>query len=176
MQLAQSRRYGTDAIDIDVLEACFVLGVSVDDPVPGFSVTFAGWLYANTDHPFRNQDIVESGKDTALQGRDIRGAGEAIACRGGSMQQGYRQANLEQRAFPLAAGDRPGIKEMWRQHTSDVLARLEGAGLASFEAAHASLETMLWPEGLRLFPELAAQSERNRSDCRAAAHASCRRL
>ncbi len=148
-------RYGAKAVDIDVLETCLMLGIKVDDPPPAFSVTFAGWLTATVDHPLRNQDIVESWQDERFKAAIFHGLDEALACRGGAAQRGYRQANLEQRAFPLAAGDRPGIKEAWRLHTSGVIAQLENAGLASFEMARGRLESTLWPDTLRLFPDLA---------------------
>ena len=154
------RGYGADSIDIDVLEACLGLGITVDDPSPGHSITFAGWLTADVDHPFRNQDIVESAKDERFKAAIVVGLEQALACRGGAMQRGYRQSNLEQRAFPQAAGDRPDIKELWRQSTSAAIARLEETGLASFETARAGLETTLWPETVRLFPELAERLNR----------------
>ncbi|HEY7428420.1 MAG TPA: hypothetical protein VH682_29580, partial [Gemmataceae bacterium] len=85
------------------------------------------------------------------------GLNEALTCRGGTMGRGYRQADLEQRAFPLAAGDRLGIKALWHQHTSNIVAALENSGLASFETALERLESTLWPDTLRLFPDLAEQ-------------------
>ncbi|MBI2807918.1 MAG: hypothetical protein HYX68_23285 [Planctomycetes bacterium] len=160
LPLSVGHRYGANAIDIDVLEACFVQGIKVDDPPTGFTVTFNGWLTANVDHPCRNQDLVASPRDGRFQAAISHGLTEALTCRGGALQRGYRQASLEQRPFPLAAGDRPGIKELWRQHTSDAIGRLEGTGLASFEAARAGLETTLWPDTLRLFPELAERLNR----------------
>ena len=90
----------------------------------------------------------------------LQGLDEALACRGGALQRGYRQANLGQHPFPLAAGDRPGIKELWHRHTSDAIARLENTGLASFETARARLESTLWPDTLRLFPDLAERLKR----------------
>jgi hypothetical protein len=158
--LSVGQRYGAGAIDIDVLEACLVLGIKVDDPPPGFSVTFAGWLAANLDHPLRNQDIAESGKDERFKAAVFDGLAEALACRGGPLERGYQRANLEQRPFPLAAGDRTGIKDLWRRHTETVIARLEGAGLASFEMARGQLESTLWPDTLRLFPDLAERLNR----------------
>jgi hypothetical protein len=160
LPLSVGHRYGANAIDIDVLEACLMLGIKVDDPPRGFSVTFAGWLTANVDHSLRNQDIVESWKDERFKSAIFRGLDEALTCRGGAVQQGYRQANLEQRAFPLAAGDRPGIQEAWRFHTSDVIGQLEATGLASFQMAHGRLASTLWPDTLRLFPDLAERLNR----------------
>jgi hypothetical protein len=156
LPLSSANRYGqASAIDIDVLEACLTLGIKVDDPPPNFSVTFAGWLSANVDHPFRNQDIVASWKDERFQTAIFRALDEALGCRGGTRQRGYRQANLELRPFPLAAGDRPGIKELWDEHTSEIIDQLEKAALASFAVARTRLESTLWPDTLRLFPDLA---------------------
>ena len=67
--------------------------------------------------------------------------------------RGYRQATLQRRAFPLAAGDRPGIKELWRLHTSSLIAILEQGALASFRMAQSRLDSTLWLDALRLFPE-----------------------
>ena len=78
--------------DIDVLEACLVSGIKVDDPPPDFSVTFDGWLTANVDHRLRNQDIVASSQDERFQFAISQALGEALACRGGTQQRGYRQA------------------------------------------------------------------------------------
>ncbi len=153
--LALNRRYGGGAIDVDMLEACQGLGVKIDDPPQDFTVTFAGWLAANLDHPLRNQDIVESWKDVRFEEAIFDGLGEALTCRGGALNRGYRQTNLEQRAFPLAAADRPGITELWRRHTSGMIDDFEGAGLGSFEIARAQLESTLWPDTVRLFPDLA---------------------
>ena len=71
------------------------------------------------------------------------------------MQRGYRQTSIEQRAFPLAAGDRPGIKSIWHEHAKGIVAKLENTGLASFEMARARLAATLWPETLRLFSDIA---------------------
>lgn len=155
LPLAAAQRYGANAIDVDVLEACLTFGITVDDPPSGFSVTFNGWLNANVDHPLRNQDIVASAKDERFNSAIYQAMDEALACRGGTQQRGYRQTNLERRAFPLAAGDRPGIKDLWRQHTLAVIGRLEDTGLASFETARSQLEATLWPDALRLFPDVA---------------------
>lgn len=153
--LSEKKRYGANPIDIDALEACLALGLKVDDLPPGFTVAFSGWLAANVDHPLRNQDIVESAKDERFKTAVFAGLSEALTCRGGSLQRGYRQANLEQRPFPVAAGDRPGVTALWRQHTEDTIASLESAGLASFVSARERLESTLWPDTLRLFPDLA---------------------
>jgi hypothetical protein len=160
LPLSVGKRYGANAVDIDVLEACFVAGIKVADPPSEFTVTFSGWLSADVDHPFRNQDIVEAPKDGRFQSAIFHGLDEALTCRGGAMQRGYRQANLEQRAFPLAAGDRPGIKELWHQHTSRLLDTLEKSGLASFETALERLTSTLWPDTLRLFSDLAERLQR----------------
>lgn len=160
LPLAVAHRHRGGAIDIDVLEACCALGIKIDDPPSGFTVTFAGWLTANVDHPFRNQDIVESSKDERFKAAIFQAVDGALTCRGGTLQRGYRQANLEQRAFPLAAADRPGITKLWRLHTSEVIDRFEGAGLASFEMARGRLESTLWPDALRLFPDLAERLNR----------------
>ncbi len=158
--LAIRRRYGVSTIDIDVLEACFGLGVQVDDPPAEFEVTFAGWLSADVDHPLRNQDVVKSWRDERFKSAIYRGLDEALTCRGGTVQRGYRQSNLEQRPFALAAGDRPGICEVWRMHAEEIFASLEGSGLASFEVARERLEATLWPDTLRLFPDLAERLQR----------------
>jgi hypothetical protein len=160
LPLSVGERYHTTTIDIDVLEACFVLEIKVADPPPEFTVTFSGWLSAEVDHPLRNQDIVESLKDERFGSAIFHGLDEALTCRGGTMERGYRQANLEQRAFPLAAGDRPGIKALWHRHASGILDTLEKSGLASFEVALAKLESTLWPDTLRLFPDLAERLQR----------------
>jgi hypothetical protein len=160
LPVAGIRSYGGNTIDIDVLEACFVLGIKVDDPPPGFSVTFVGWLAANVDHPLRNQDIVESCKDERFKSAIFHGLGAALTSRGGDARARYRQANVEQRPFPRAAGDRPGIKELWRLHTSGIIAGLEVTGLASFEWARDQLGSTLWPETLRLFPDIAERLSR----------------
>ncbi len=138
-----------------MLEACLALGATVDDPPPRFTVTFAGWLAADADHPRRNQDIVESWQDERFKSAILQGLNEALGCRGGALERGYRQTKLEQRPFPLAAGDRPGIKALWHLHTSGIIAGLEESGLASFGMARTRLEATLWPDALRLFPDLA---------------------
>jgi hypothetical protein len=155
LSLSVAQRHNVNAIDIDVLEGCLRLGIKVSDPPPGFTVTYTGWLSASVDHPLRNQDVVESANDERFKPAVIRGLDNALACRGGAMQQGYGQPTRDQRAFPLAAGDRPGIKELWRLHTSRVIATLEQSGLASFEMAHRRLASTVWPDALRLFPDLA---------------------
>jgi hypothetical protein len=155
LELSISRGYWSTAIDVDVLETCLSSGIKVNDPLASTTVTFAGWLSAHLDHPRRNQDIVASSADERFRVALKRGLAEALACRGGAKQQGYRQSNLEQRSFPLAAADRPGIKKLWHEHTSDDIAALEGSGLASFEAALKRLTPTLWPDTLRLFPDLA---------------------
>ncbi len=155
LPLAINQRYGSGTIDIDVLEACLVLGIKVADPPAEFTVTFNGWLSANVDHPLRNQDIVESAKDERFKEAILEGLDQALACRGGTKERGYRQIGIDQRAFPLAAGDRPGIKKLWYQHASNIVESLEKSGLVSFEAALKRLESTLWPDTLRLFPDLA---------------------
>ncbi len=159
LTLSVKEGYHTTDIDIDVLEACLVQGIKVADPPPRCDLTFAGWLSATVDHPFRNQDIVASARDERFRPAIFRGLEEALGCRGGAVQRAYRQANLEQRPFPLAAGDRPGIKALWSEHTSGVLSRLGASGLASFETAREQLASTLWPDALRLFPDLAEQLE-----------------
>lgn len=155
LPLSIAQRYRSTDIDIDVLEACLSLGIKVTDPPTEASVTFSGWLSEAVDHPFRNQDIVESAKDERFQPAIFRAMEEALACRGGALERGYRQSSLEQRAFPLAAGDRPGIKGLWHEHAASLITLLEESGLASFEMAHARLESTLWPDTLRLFPDIA---------------------
>jgi hypothetical protein len=155
LSLSIAERHRSTDVDIDVLEACLALGIKVGDPPPNFSVSFSGWLSANIDHPFRNQDIAYSAKDERFKSAIMSGLEEALACRGGEQKRGYQQAALEQRAFPLAAGDRPGIKGLWRLHTTSLIDILEESGLASFEMAESRLASTLWPEALRLFPELA---------------------
>jgi hypothetical protein len=160
LPLSVGQRHSTTAVDIDVLEVCLERGIKVDDPPLGFTITFNGWLMADVDHPLRNQDIVASWQDERFQSALLDGLAAALACRGGACQRGYRRASLEQRPFPLAANERPGIKEIWRQHTTGLIAQLEEAGLASFETALGQLESTLWPDTLRLFPELAERLRR----------------
>ena len=54
-----------------------------------------------------------------------------------------------------AGSDRPAIKRLWHAHTASVLDDLDASGFASFEHARQRLETTLWPETLKLFPDLA---------------------
>jgi hypothetical protein len=157
LPLSIRERYRVSEIDVDVLEACCRLGVKVDDPPENPSITFNGWLAANVDHPLRNQDLVESWKDSRFEAAILQGLDKALTCRGGALQRGYRQSNFEQRAFPLAAADRPGITELWRRHTSEVIDQFGKAGLASFESALSRLQSTLWPDALRLFPDLKSQ-------------------
>jgi hypothetical protein len=156
----RGRHHRSDDIDIDVLEACLTLGIKVEDPPQGVSVTFSGWLSANVDHRLRNQDLVASVRDDRFTAAIYQGLSEALACRGGMMQRGYRQTKLEQRAFPLAVGNRPGILELWRRHTENLLSVLEQSGLASFQMAQEKLAVTLWPDTLRLFPDLAERLQR----------------
>ncbi len=160
LTLSARERFRTTDIDIDVLEACFVQGIKVADPPPKCDVTFTGWLSTTADHRFRNQDIVASGGDERFKPAILRALHEALGCRGGAVARGYGQAALEQKAFPVAAGDRPGIKALWREQASGILCRLEGSGLASFESARGQLASTLWPDALRLFPDIAGQLER----------------
>ncbi|MHB1559928.1 MAG: hypothetical protein ACYC61_20960 [Isosphaeraceae bacterium] len=160
LTLSVKQRYRTTDIDIDALEACLALGIKVADPPPKCDVKFAGWLSVTVDHPFRNQDIVASAGDERFRPAILRALEDALGCRGGAVSRGYRQANLDLKAFPVAAGDRPGIKALWHAHTSGILSRLEASGLASFEAEREKLAATLWPESLRLFPEVAEQLAR----------------
>ena len=148
-------RYRSTEIDIDVLEACLASGIKVGDPPPAFAVTLSGWLSAKVDHPLRNQDVVLSAKDERFKRAILSGLEKALACRGGAETRGYQQAGLEQRAFPLAAGGRAGISQLWRLHTSSLIDILEVSGLTSFELAQSRLDSTLWPDALRLFPDLA---------------------
>lgn len=160
LPLATKRRWGLPPIDIDVLEACLKAGVKVDDPpATGVEIVFGGWL-GPVDHALRNQDIVASAKDERFSAAIQTALGNAIACRGGQFNRGYRQTNLEQRPFPVAAGDRPGILALWRRHATDAVGRLENTGLPDFAAASAMLQTTLWPDTLRLFPEVAERLKR----------------
>jgi|GEM_PF-3599105 len=150
------KRYGTQEVDIDVLETCLAQGIKISDlPEGKFSLTFGGWLASNPDHPFRNQDIVQTAKDERFRPALFPALNQALTCRGGSASRGYRRADLEQRAFPLAAGDRPGIKALWHEQASKVLLELEESGLASFQIALERLASTLWPDTLRLFPDIA---------------------
>ncbi len=155
LMLSIGGRYRSTEVDIDVLEACLASGIRVGDPPPSFDVTFSGWLSANVDHPLRNQDAVLSAKDERFKRAILSGLETALVCRGGAETRGYQQIALEQRAFPLAAGERPGISELWRLHTSSLIDILEASGLASFELAQSRLASTLWPDALRLFPDLA---------------------
>jgi hypothetical protein len=160
LPLTTQRRYGLPPIDIDVLEACLKSGLKVDDPPPsGIELSFGGWL-GPVDHPLRNQDIVESAGDERFSAAIQTALGSAIACRGGELNRGYRQTNLEQRPFPVAAGDRPGILALWRQHAMAAVSRLDNTGLPDFESARTLLQTTLWPDTLRLFPEVAERLQR----------------
>ncbi|WP_165220079.1 hypothetical protein [Aquisphaera insulae] len=158
--LSKQRRYRSTEIDVDVLEACLVLEVPVADPPPECIVTFAGWLSAKPDHRLRNQDIVRSAEDRRFRPAVLLALAKALTCRGGPLQRGYRQWGIEQRPFPQAASDRPGIKSLWHGHTSGVLSQLEWSGLASFEDARQLLKSTLWPETLRLFPDIAERMGR----------------
>ena len=153
--LSIADRYRSTDIDIDVLEACLASRIKVGDPPPSFNVDFSGWLSANVDHRFRNQDIVLSAKDDRFKRAIMRGLEQALECRGGAATRGYPQTALEQRAFPVAAGGRPGISDLWRLHTNSLIDILEESGLASFELAQSRLASTLWPDALRLFPDLA---------------------
>ena len=76
--------------------------------------------------------------------------------------------------FRLAAGDRPGIKELWHAHTSSVIAQLEEYGLASFEDAQERLESTLWPDTLAAVPGSDGTVKRHRPHGHAAANSSSR--
>lgn len=160
LPLSAAQRYGATQVDIDVLEACLTLGIKVDDPPNNTYVTLDGWLRSEIDHPFRNQDLVQSSQDERFKNAIANGLAQALTCRGGTSQHGYRQSTYEQRAFPAAAGDRPAIKTLWHAHTAKVMERLDGCGLASFEITRNLLETTLWPETLRLFPDLAERLDK----------------
>ena len=153
LALTTKRAYRTE-IDIDVIEACLTLGMTVDDPPAEFSVKFDAWLAADVDHPLRNQDLIHGPKDERFRTAILRAMDDALACRGVSIEKGWRRPKCEQRAFPLAAADRPGIKALWYEHTSGVIAAIEKSGLASFEEARELLHSTLWPDALRLFPDL----------------------
>lgn len=156
LPLSVTERYRrTTTIDIDVLEACLGLGIKVADPPSKFEVTFSGWLSANVDHPFRNQDVVAAAKDERFASAISAAFDEALTARGGVQERGYRQTGVEQRAFPPAAGDRPGIKELWHRHALRLTALLEQSALSSFEMALTRLESTFWPDTLRLFPDIA---------------------
>ena len=160
LALSAARRHHNTAIDIDVLEACLVLGIKVADPTGELDVSFWGWLSPNADHRLRNQDIVESAKDERFKTAIMHGLEQALACRGGTVNRGYWLPTLEQQAFPLAARKRPGIKELWRVHMAGIITNLERSGLASFELVYRQLKSTLWPDALRLFPDLAERLKR----------------
>jgi hypothetical protein len=158
--VSQRHRYGGNAIDLDVLEACLVLGVQVDDPPELFSITFDGWLTAAVDHGLRNQDVIECAKDDRFRRALLVGLETALACKGGMQERGYRQTSWERRPFPIAAGDRPGITQLWREQAAEAISQLENTGLASFVEALGRLNSTLWPDALRLFPDLAERLDR----------------
>ncbi|MFO0960355.1 MAG: hypothetical protein U0800_23455 [Isosphaeraceae bacterium] len=153
--LSVAERYRSTPIDIDVLETCFALGIPVADPPKNFSVTFSAWMLSEIDHPFRNRDVVESARDERFQPAIAAALDEALTCKGGTLDLGYRQVGLSQRAFPAAAGDRPGILALWHRQALGLVEALEGSGLASFEIALERFKATFWPETVRLFPDVA---------------------
>jgi hypothetical protein len=158
LSLSVQHRSYYPPIDVDLLEACFALGIIVDDPPQSLTISYNGWLSLELDHPFRNQDIVRSFADERFQGAILDSFATALMCRGGSSgRQHWRQSENEQRPFPLAAGERAGVKKVWHAHASGVVTQLEGTGLASFAEASESLQSTLWPDTLRLFPDLATR-------------------
>ena len=81
---------------------------------------------------------------------------QALRCRGTAAKTQYGQPEVVRRPFPVAANDRPGIKELWRKYTADSIAKLETAAsphLRTYDGA-TQIDT-LWPDALRLFPDLA---------------------
>ncbi|TWT63842.1 hypothetical protein Pan54_46010 [Rubinisphaera italica] len=140
-------------IDLDLLEACLKsdVKVEVDDQA---SITFDGWLIAEPDHKFRNQDPVLSIQDERYLPAIFGGLHDALQCRGSSRSGYYRQADWKRRSFPLAAGDRPAIKKLWHDFTDQIITSLEGSGLESFKQAKKQLKGVLWPQTLKLFPDL----------------------
>ena len=155
LALSERTHYRENDVDVDVLEACLALGIKVADPLPATSVSFSGWLAADPDHPLRNQDVAKAAADERFRPAVVRALDEALTCRGGSASRGYGRADMEQRAFPLAAGDRPGILSLWREHAAEIVGELEQGAGPGFEVARRRLESTLWPDTLRLFPDLA---------------------
>lgn len=147
------------SIDIDVLEGCMQLGVAVASPLENqnFDITFNGWLTADVDHQLRNQDLLKSWQDERFAKQVFEGFSTALRCRGTASRRGYGQPEVSRRAFPLAANDRPGVMELWRRYTDDSITALENTGLASFEQTTADQNETLWPDALRLFPDLASR-------------------
>ncbi len=157
LPLSIKQRYRADVIDVDVLETCLDRGIKVDDPPEEMTVTFDGWLMAEPDHEFRNADIVHSAADDRFKPAVLAALTEALSCRGGAHRRGWQQDDVQQKPFPEAAGDRPGIKALWREHFAEVLRNLDGCGSASFRMALNQFEETIWPESLKNFPDLAEQ-------------------
>ena len=150
----------SDTIDVDVLEACLAAGIKVDDPPENVEVTFDGWIMADNDHEFRNLDLVESWRDERFLPALLKAMDSALACRGGKGGRRYSDSERELSPFPVAAAEREGIKGLWYLHASRLLDSLEGSGLQSFSTAQNLLQKTLWPDTLRLFPDLAERLEK----------------
>ncbi len=142
-------------IDVDVLEMCLELEIPLADPSDAdYEVSFLGWLSEVVDHPRRNQDLPRSGDDERFGSEVMRGFHKALMCRGQGETRGYWQPKIATRPFPLCAAERPGIKRLWHRHALELLDRFTTSGLISFERALDRLESTLWPDTLRLFPDV----------------------
>ncbi len=155
LQVLKPGRWRSDTVDVDVLEACLTHGVVVDDLPENATITFNGWLAAEPTHALRNQDVEHAWQEKRFRPNLLAAMDEALKCRGGTSDRGYRTSSWPRRAFPLAAADRPAIKKLWYAHTANVIDQLVGTGLPSFDNASARLRATLWPDTLRLFPDLA---------------------
>ncbi|EDL62252.1 hypothetical protein [Gimesia maris] len=154
LPLQVSGRYRGRSIDVDLLEAALANGIPVADPVGGCSISFLGWLEIDNAHEFRNQDIVYAGQDERFRAVILNDLDSALIPRPGERVLGGYRITAEHQFFPQAAGDRPGILGLWREHTSEMIDQLEQSGLASFIDISVRLQKTLWPDTLRLFPDL----------------------
>ncbi|MEM9185946.1 MAG: hypothetical protein AAGB00_05555 [Planctomycetota bacterium] len=153
------RRYVGQEIDVDVLDACFALGLKVDDPVGGFTIAFSGWLAEEPDHPLRNAGLAEAAGDDRFSVEVMAGFSDALKCKGGEVSRHYNAPKTHRRPFPLAAGDREPVKRLWRAHDKALIDALIGSGVSGFVDWQRRLQNTLWPESLRNNPDLAERLE-----------------
>ncbi|QDU49517.1 hypothetical protein [Gimesia panareensis] len=157
LSLAEPRRYYCMHIDVDVLEAALANQIPVADPPEGVEIDFQGWLGKEQDHEFRNQDIVCASQDERFHDILLKSLDSALMPHHGQRVYGAYVQTDDQLNFPQAANDRPGVKELWRQHLSGMIDELELSGAASFVDIRLRLISTLWPETLSTFPELASR-------------------